>query len=138
MGEANSTPLSQPEAHGLKRDYLLAFGSLDNYVRRIKNDEPPRLKNLARRAFLHRAFKKYTDFFSNIPPEQLITNQNRGEIEKIDAIVDQLNMLREQGDVDYEILAPLWDAVQNIIYGRFPKGEQEQEKKEGIQQEQMI
>ena len=100
---------------GISRDYIIAFGSLDNYLRRIKMDEPPRLRYLAKRAFLQREFRKYKDYFNQIGESQLVNDQNKEAIERLNAIVDELNKMREEEKVDDERLSSLWKEVNDLI-----------------------
>jgi hypothetical protein len=106
---------------GISKDYLLAFGSLDNFLRRIDKDEPPRLKHLSKRAFLQRRIQKYKEYFNEIESNQLIIEQNTEAIQKLDIIVDQLNKMREQGNIDYAKLSQLWKEINDIINGKKAK-----------------
>ena len=101
----------------ISKDYLLAFGSLDNFLRRIDKDEPPRLKHLAKRAFLQRRIQKYKEYFNGIESGQLITEQNKEAIQKLDIIVDQLNKMREEDNIDYAKLSQFWKEINDIING---------------------
>ena len=100
---------------GINKNYLIAFGSLDNYLQRVENDEPPRLQFLAKRAFIQRSIKKYAEFFNNINEDQLITDKNKEAIERLNSIVDQLNNIREDPDINVKELLLLWKEINEII-----------------------
>lgn len=108
---------------GISRDYIIAFGSLDNFLRRVDKDEPPRLRHLAKRAFLQRRIQKYREYFEWIESEKLITDQNKEAVQKLDTIVDQINKMREENNADYAKLSILWKEINDIINGK----EKEQE-----------
>tara|TARA_Y100000310_G_C20649084_1_gene798347 strand:+ start:466 stop:801 length:336 start_codon:yes stop_codon:yes gene_type:complete len=100
---------------GVSKDYLIAFGSLDNYLQRVENDEPPRLQFLAKRAFIQRSIKKYDEFFNGVGKDELITDKNREAIERLNSIVDQLNKIREDPNIKVDELIVLWKEVNEII-----------------------
>lgn len=103
------------ESSGVSRDYLLTFGSLDNYLRRIQKEEPPRLRLLAKRAFLHREIKKYADVFCHIPAVELLTEGNKTVVQQLDALVDRLNAMRKEGKANYEELLVIWKEIKELI-----------------------
>ena len=103
---------------GVSRDYIIAFGSLDNFLRRIDKDEPLRLRPLAKRAFLQRKIQKYREYFDWIESEKLITDQNKEAVQKLDIIVDQINKMQEENSADYTKLFKLWKEINDIINGK--------------------
>lgn len=104
-------------ASGVSYDFRIAFGNLNNYLERIEENEAPRTRFLARRSFLHRPIPHYEEYFNPEKYDGVITNQNRETVEHINALVDQLNRLREQEITDHKTLAPLRDALNTLISG---------------------
>lgn len=104
-------------ATGVSYDFRIAFGNLNNYLERIEENEAPRTRFLARRSFLHRPIPHYQEYFSSEKYNGVITDQNREIVARINAIVDQLNRLREQEITDYETLAPLRNRLNTLISG---------------------
>ena len=96
-------------------DYSLAFGGLMNYLERVAEDEPPRTRHLALRAFLHRVIPKYEEYFSLAEYNNVINSQNRAVVEKINDTVDKLNELRSQKISDCEVLHPLKEILFRLI-----------------------
>jgi hypothetical protein len=104
-------------ATSVSYDFRIAFGNLNNYLERIEQNEAPRTRFLARRAFLHRPIPHYNEYFNPEKYDGVITDQNRDVVVRIDAVVDQLNRLREQEVTDYDALAPLRNALNALISG---------------------
>ena len=105
------------EKTGVSLRYMLAFGSLDNLLRRIEKNEHPRWKNLAKNAFLHRPILRYVEFFSCERYENAVTNRNKQAVDELDRIVGELNMMREGNDLNYERLSILYSKVKMGISG---------------------
>ena len=61
---------------GIDRSYILAFGHLDNLIRRRNKKEEIRWIRLAERAFLHRPFLKYEEFFDSPEIDRIVTKCN--------------------------------------------------------------
>jgi hypothetical protein len=101
----------------VSNDYFVAFGGLTNYLERVADDDPPRTRHLAFRAFLHRVIPKYEEYFSSEEFNDVINSQNGATVEKINSIVQKLNELRSQKTSDCEVLQPLRIALVDLISG---------------------
>ena len=101
----------------VSHDYSFAFGSLTNYLERVADDDPPRTRHLAFRAFLHRVIPKYEEYFSPAEYNNVINSQNSATVDKINSIVEKLNELRSQKISDCEVLQPLRIALVDLISG---------------------
>tara|TARA_B100000686_G_C16419220_1_gene776281 strand:- start:361 stop:738 length:378 start_codon:yes stop_codon:yes gene_type:complete len=101
----------------VSHDYSVAFGSLTNYLERVADDDPPRTRHLACRAFLHRVIPKYEEYFPPEEYEDVINSQNGATVDKINSIVEKLNELRSQKISDCEVLQPLRIALVDLISG---------------------
>ena len=100
---------------GVSYDYRMAFGSLTNYLEKVADNDPPRTRHLALRAFFHRVIPKYEEYFKLEEYDNVVNNQNRVVVENINNIVDKLNEQRSQKVSDFEVLHPLKIALSNLI-----------------------
>ena len=100
---------------GVSYDYRMAFGSLTNYLEKVADNDPPRTRHLALRAFLHRSIPSYEEYFTVEEYDTVVDNLNREVVEKINNIVDKLNELRSQKLSDFEVLHPLKISLDNLI-----------------------
>lgn len=105
------------ENTGISKDYVLAFGSIDNYLKRIKKGEGPRWIKLAVNVYLNRPILKYGEYFNSEEYEQVITNKNHERVKALDEIAENINKMRENGQKDYETLFCLWKKAKKIIFG---------------------
>src|SRR3989344_6090754 len=105
------------ENTGISRDYILAFGSVDNYIRRIEKKEELRWRRLAENTYFNRPILKYEEYFNNSEYEQVITNKNHERIKNLDELVGEINKMRENKQKDYEKLSALWKKAKKIIFG---------------------
>ena len=105
------------ENTGISRDYILAFGSVDNYIRRIEKNEELRWIKLAANAYLNRPILKYEEYFKDIEYEQVITNENRERVKELNELVKNINKMRENGQKDYEKLSVLFKKAKSTIFG---------------------
>jgi hypothetical protein len=96
-------------------DYSLAFGGLMNYLERVAEDETPRTRHLALRAFLHRVIPKYDEYFSHAEYNNVVNSQNSTVVEKINVTVDKLNELRSKKISDCKVLKPLKEILFRLI-----------------------
>lgn len=106
----------RPES-GVSHDFRIAFGNLSNYLERIRDNDPPRTRHLARRAFLHRAIPRYEEYFDPEAYADVITDLNRGAVARINAAIDAVNALRKANVVDYDRLHPLEQELLSLISG---------------------
>ncbi|MBI2004023.1 hypothetical protein HYS72_01010 [Candidatus Pacearchaeota archaeon] len=106
------------EKTGISRDYILAFGSIDNYIRRIEKKEEFRWIRLAENSYLNRPILKYEAYFSQAEYEQVVTDKNREIIKNLDRLVEEVNKMRENKQKDYEKLSKLWKKAKEIIFGK--------------------
>ena len=104
------------ENTGISRDYILAFGSIDNYIRRIEKKEELRWIRLAENAFLNRPILKYAEYFNHAEYESTITDKNQERIKNLDGLVEEINKMRENKQKDYEKLSVLWKKAKKIIF----------------------
>ena len=104
-------------ASGVSRDYKIAFGSLTNYLERIRDKEAARTQHLAKRAFLHRHLLRYEEHFDPEIYEDVVTDANREVVAKINAIIDTVNELRKTNVLDYDRLKPLEQELLELIAG---------------------
>jgi hypothetical protein len=72
---------------------------------------------LAKRAFLHRDIPHYEVFFNPDEFESPVTDQNHATVEKLNAVVDELNKLRAAENTDYDTLMPLRKKILALIAG---------------------
>jgi len=93
----------------------MAFGSLTNYLEKVADNDPPRTRHLAMRAFLHRVIPRYEEYFNLEEYDNVVNNQNSVVVEKINNIVDKLNELRSQKISDFEVLHPFKKALGNLV-----------------------
>tara|TARA_B100000315_G_C14505699_1_gene554495 strand:- start:176 stop:523 length:348 start_codon:yes stop_codon:yes gene_type:complete len=100
----------------ISNEYILVFGHLDNYIRRIENGEGSRWIKLARRSFLHRPFLLYEEYFPVNEYFDVINDKNKTKIAKLNKIVHSLNEMRLSENTGYDELKILWDQINNIIY----------------------
>ena len=104
------------ENTGISRDYILAFGSIDNYIRRIEKKEGLRWIRLAENAYFNRPILKYEEYFNRSEYEQVITDKNHEKIKNLDELVEEINKMRENKQKDYEKLSVLWKKAKKIIF----------------------
>ena len=100
---------------GVSYDYRMAFGSLTNYLEKVADDDPPRTRHLALRAFLHRVIPKYEEYFNLEEYDNVVNDLNSEVVEKINNTVNKLNDLRSQKTSDFEVLHPFKVALGNLI-----------------------
>ena len=103
------------ERTGVSKDYILAFGALDNYLRRIEKKEEPRWINLAKNALMHRPLLKYEEYFAKERYGNVINGKNKETLEKLNKIVDEINKIRDSGALDFERLNSLWKEINGIL-----------------------
>ena len=96
-------------------DYILAFGSLTNYLERVAEDDPPRTRHLAQRAFFRRLIPKYEEYFNPEEFKDVINSRNKEVVDKINKSVDKLNVLRAQKVTDFEVLSPIRKSLVKLI-----------------------
>jgi hypothetical protein len=102
---------------GISYDYRLAFGSLTNYLERVSEGDPARTRHLAKRTFLHRHIPKYEEYFDSREYDNVINDQNHALIEQLNGIVEELNELRTQEIVDFDVLNALRMKLLGLIKG---------------------
>lgn len=107
-------------ATGVSHDFRIAFGNLSNYLERIRDNDPPRTRHLAKRAFLHRAVPHYEEYFGPEAYADALTESNREVVANINTVVDAINELRKSEVVDYDRLHPLEQALLSLISGKPP------------------
>lgn len=105
-------------ATGVSHDFRIAFGNLSNYLERIRDNDPPRTRHLAKRAFLHRTIPRYEEYFSPETYANVQTESNREVVAKINAVIDTINELRKDEVVDYDRLYPFEQALLRLISGK--------------------
>ena len=105
------------EKTGISRDHILAFGSIDNYIRRIEKKEELRWRRLAENAYFNRLIIKYAEYFNHSEYEQVITDKNRERVKNLDELVEEINKMRENKQKDYEKLSVLWKKANKLIFG---------------------
>lgn len=103
---------------GVSHDYRIAFGNLSNYLERVRDNDSPRTRHLAKRAFLHRAIPRYEEHFDSEVYADVITDLNREIVAKINAIVDTVSELRKANVIDYDRLHPLEQELLSLISGK--------------------
>jgi hypothetical protein len=99
----------------ISRDYILALGSVINFIESIENDEPSRTRHLAKRSFLHREVPRYEVYFSSENFNNVINDANKESVSEINSIVDTINSSRLEGVVEYEVIQPLVSKIINLI-----------------------
>jgi len=99
----------------VSRDYIMALGSVINFIEGIESDEPSRTRHLAKRSFLHREIPHYEMYFSSENFNNIINDANKDNVNQINSVVDTINSYRLEGIVDYEIIKPLVSKITNLI-----------------------
>ena len=99
----------------IDKSYRLAFGHLENLIRRKQKKEHHRWIKLAERSFLHRPFLKYEEYFDSAEHENLITKENEEVVKELNSIVDLLNQMRDKKNTDLEQLTRIWNQLIKII-----------------------
>lgn len=100
---------------GVSYDYRMAFGSLTNYLEKVADNDPPRTRHLALRAFFHRVIPRYEEYFNLEEYDNVVNNQNSAVVEKINNIVGKLNELRSQKISDCSVLVPFKVALDSLL-----------------------
>ena len=100
---------------GVSYDYRMAFGNLTNYLEKVADNDPPRTRHLALRAFLHRVIPKYEEYFDLKEYDNVVNDLNSEVVEKINNTVDKLNELRSQKISDFKVLQPLKVELTGLI-----------------------
>lgn len=103
---------------GVSYDYRIAFGSLSNYLEKIRDNDTPRTRHMARRAFLHRAIPRYEEYFDSATYRDVITDRNRVTVSQINAIIDTINELRKASVTNYDRLHPIEQELLSLISGK--------------------
>jgi len=99
----------------VSRDYIMALGSVINFIEGTESDEPSRTRHLAKRSFLHREIPHYEMYFSSENFNNIINDANKDNVNQINSVVDTINSYRLEGIVDYEIIKPLVSKITNLI-----------------------
>jgi len=99
----------------ISRDYIMALGSVINFIESIEDNEPPRTRHLAKRSFLHREVLHYEMYFDGGSFNDVINDINKERVSEINSIVDAINSYRLQGVVEYEVIQPLVSKIINLI-----------------------
>lgn len=103
---------------GVSHSFRIAFGNLSNHLERIRDNDPPRTRHLAKRAFLHRAIPHYEEYFDPGTYTDVLTESNREVVARINAVIDTINELRRAEIVDYDRLHPLEQTLLSLISGK--------------------
>jgi hypothetical protein len=101
----------------LNPDFCLAFGTLSNYLKRVRSGDTPRSQMLAKRSFLHRAILRYNEFYEGT--ESVVAKDNEHLFEvivKLDLLVDRVNEIRSSGLLDQVELEDLENKLKDLIY----------------------
>ena len=99
----------------LSRDYMLALGGLVNYLEAIEDQEPSRVRYLAKRTFLHREIPHYDVYFSSDRFVDVVTPKNQVVVVQINQKIDQINEYRTKQVLDHQDLRDLLDEVVKLI-----------------------
>ena len=107
------------EKSGVNREYLLAFGPVEEYLKVIKEERPNRWKNLARRAFLQRPILKYAEAFAEHAASGL-DDAGKQMVAELDAIVEELNGIHDEvvaqdSELPYERLTELYERARALL-----------------------
>lgn len=105
------------EKTGVSRDYILVFGAVDNYIRRIEKNEEPRWLNLSKNTLLHRPILRYEEHFPPGKYENVVNGKNKETITRLNEVVDEINRIRESGNLDVGKLKELWIKANSLING---------------------
>ena len=103
---------------GISTDFRRAFGNLTNYMERIRENDPPRTRHLAKRSFLHRSIPRYEEFFDPSLYEDVITEFNRDTVEKLNLVIDSVNQARKENLKEDPRLPDLEKELIKLITGR--------------------
>ena len=109
-------------ASGLSIDYNTALGPLHNFLERIINNADNRSIFLARRYFMNIRLLPYREYFLERDYERVVTEENRGNIEKLDELIKEINEkkchinINNQNSKDeYRVFSALSRQIDNII-----------------------
>jgi len=101
----------------LDYQYLICLGSVENYIKRVRDGEDPRSQMLAKKAFLHRPIISYSEFLEARSGRQSSTEANQSVVVgEIDQIVESLNLHRDQGMCDFEFLKLSMERI-SVFFG---------------------
>ena len=103
---------------GLSSDYRLAFGSLSNYIERTQEDNLPRTRHLALKAFKHRHIKNYLEYFDPQVYSNVLTEKNKSAVDKISQQIELLNEIRLNEDVDLNQLMEIHQCLTDLLSGK--------------------
>ncbi len=114
-----TTPTSTTKS-GVRREYLRAFGPVEEYLKVLDEGRPNRWKNLARRAFLQRPILRYAE--SSVGGADELEGVAARTAAALDEVVDALNGIRvefaESGDeLPRKRLAELYERARALILG---------------------
>ena len=107
------------ESVGLKellRNYIKVYSPLDYYLECIDNKVNPRTIHLAKRSFLHREIPNFIKFYSEININDYLHDPNYEKIKMLDKCTEELNHLRESGEIHDGSLRSIYTTIKNI-YG---------------------
>ncbi|MBS3089834.1 hypothetical protein J4461_03060 [Candidatus Pacearchaeota archaeon] len=116
-------------ATGLNRDYLIALGSVEHYLKRVEQiyeeSLPGRWIHLAERTLTKRPVQRYTEYLNSIGcTEEIISDSNRDLVSELDKMVDEINRLSSEDNVhllklkesqERRRLQELYNSARNLI-----------------------
>jgi hypothetical protein len=104
------------EETGLSRNYRLAVGSFIGYLEAIEQGIRGRPLVLQKRSLALSPIRRYEEQFDGY--EKVITNENRGNVEKLNSLVDKLNEMRDEGKIkrdNYSELVQIKESIFELI-----------------------
>jgi len=99
----------------ISRDYLMALGSVINFIESVENNEPSRVRHLARRGFLHREIPRYEVYFSSKRYDNVVNDLNKDSVAKINSIVRTINAYRVDGILEFDLIKQLLLKIIKLI-----------------------
>ncbi|MBT3175225.1 MAG: hypothetical protein HN336_10295 [Lentimicrobiaceae bacterium] len=118
LGESAMDKIILPELSeksGLSRKYLIALGSVMNYIEAVEEEAPSRVRYMTKRTFMHRVVLYYDIYFNEDKYIDVVTESTSDAVLKINSYVDKINALRESEQLDHEELRNMVDEIVRII-----------------------
>ncbi len=110
------------EATGISKEYAKAFGPLNLFLRARFEGASPIIREFSRKNLVAYRFRAYREWFRPETFGTVVNDRNRGAVERLDAIVGELNRLAKVGEIaaepPAESLSPaerLFDQAMEIV-----------------------
>lgn len=120
MVETGDGVIEISEPAGIDRDYIRAFGPVEEYIKVIREGRPNRWKNLARRAFIQRPTLRYGELFDTSRLDEGAAEA----VARLDEIAGELDAIRERArdgdDIPLDRLTACYEEARRLIFAAPP------------------